>query len=349
MHTFDYKKLPEKLLTPTIVNQLSLLHEFRGKQDLYISAKSDTLSALLDIAKIQSTKASNGIEGIFTSDDRLQALVMDKAEPRSRSEEEIAGYREVLTTIHESYEYIPLRPNNVLQLHRDLYSYGGKEIGGRFKNIDNVIAEVDKDGNEHVRFTPTPAFQTQDAIDVLCRSFNEALDDGKYDALLLIPMFVLDFLCIHPFNDDNGRMSRLLTLLLLYRSNYIVGKYISIEMLIEKSKETYYEALKQSSADWHTGENNYLPFISYYLGIFVKAYQEFQDRVEHLHGKTLSKAERIRAVFSKRIGKITKSDIATLCPDISLTTIERTLKEMLDNGEIQKIGSGRGTGYLINS
>lgn len=349
MHTFDYKKLPEKLLTPTIVNQLSLLHEFRGKQDLYISAKSDTLSALLDIAKIQSTKASNGIEGIFTSDDRLQALVMDKAEPRSRSEEEIAGYREVLTTIHESYEYIPLRPNNVLQLHRDLYSYGGKEIGGRFKNIDNVIAEVDKDGNEHVRFTPTPAFQTPDAIDVLCRSFNEALDDGKYDALLLIPMFVLDFLCIHPFNDGNGRMSRLLTLLLLYRSNYIVGKYISIEMLIEKSKETYYEALKQSSADWHTGENKYLPFISYYLGIFVKAYQEFQDRVEHLHGKTLSKAERIRAVFSKRIGKITKSDIATLCPDISLTTIERTLKEMLDNGEIQKIGSGRGTGYLINS
>ena len=349
MHTFDYKKLPEKLLTPTIVNQLSLLHEFRGKQDLYISAKSDTLSALLDIAKIQSTKASNGIEGIFTSDDRLQALVMDKAEPRSRSEEEIAGYREVLTTIHESYEYIPLRPNNVLQLHRDLYSYGGKEIGGRFKNIDNVIAEVDKDGNEHVRFTPTPAFQTPDAIDVLCRSFNEALDDGKYDALLLIPMFVLDFLCIHPFNDGNGRMSRLLTLLLLYRSNYIVGKYISIEMLIEKSKETYYEALKQSSADWHTGEHNYLPFISYYLGIFVKAYQEFQDRVEHLHGKTLSKAERIRAVFSKRIGKITKSDIATLCPDISLTTIERTLKEMLDNGEIQKIGSGRGTGYLINS
>ena len=349
MHTFDYKKLPGKLLTPTIVNQLSLLHEFRGKQDLYISAKSDTLSALLDIAKIQSTKASNGIEGIFTSDDRLQALVMDKAEPRSRSEEEIAGYREVLTTIHESYEYIPLRPNNVLQLHRDLYSYGGKEIGGRFKNIDNVIAEVDKDGNEHVRFTPTPAFQTPDAIDVLCRSFNEALDDGKYDALLLIPMFVLDFLCIHPFNDGNGRMSRLLTLLLLYRSNYIVGKYISIEMLIEKSKETYYEALRQSSTGWHTGENDYQSFVSYYLGVFVKAYQEFQDRVEHLHGKTLSKAERIRAVFRKRIGKISKSDIATLCPDISLTTIERTLKEMLDNGEIQKIGSGRGTGYLINS
>lgn len=348
MHIFDYKKLPEKLLTPAIVNQLSVLHEFRGKQDLYISAKSDALSALLDMAKIQSTKASNSIEGIFTSDDRLKALVMEKAEPRSRSEEEIAGYREVLSTIHENYEYIPLRSNSLLQLHRDLYSYGGKEIGGRFKNIDNIIAEVDKEGNEHVRFTPTPAFQTPDAVDNLCQAFNEALDDGKYDALLLIPMFVLDFLCIHPFNDGNGRMSRLLTLLLLYRSNYIVGKYISIEMLIERSKETYYEALKLSSTGWHNGENNYQSFVSYYLGIFVKAYHEFQDRVEHLHGKTLSKAERIQAVFSKRIGKITKNDIATLCPDISITTIERTLKEMLNNGKIQKIGSGRGAGYLKN-
>lgn len=349
MHIFDYKKLPEKLLTPAIVNQLSILHEFRGKQDLYISAKSDVLSALLDIAKIQSTKASNGIEGILTSDDRLQALVMEKAEPQSRSEEEIAGYREVLATIHENYEYIPLRSNAVLQLHRDLYSYGGKGIGGRFKNVDNIIAEVDKGGYERVRFTPTPAFQTPDAMENLCQTFNEALDDGKYDALLLITMFILDFLCVHPFSDGNGRMSRLLTLLLLYRSNYIVGKYISIEMMIERSKETYYEALRQSSIGWHTGENDYQPFVSYYLGVFVKAYQEFQDRVEHLHGKPLSKTERIRNVFSKRIGKITKSDIATLCPDISLTTIERTLKEMLDNGEIKKIGSGRGTAYLINS
>lgn len=349
MHTFDYKKTPETLLTPAIVNQLSLLHEFRGKQDLYISAKSDTLSALLNIAKIQSTKASNRIEGIYTSDDRLHALVMEKAEPQSRSEEEIAGYREVLSTIHESYEYIPLRPNNLLQLHRDLYSYGGKEIGGRFKNIDNIIAETDRDGKEHVRFTPTPAFQTPEAVEDLCRAFDEALDDGKYDALLLIPMFVLDFLSIHPFNDGNGRMSRLLTLLLLYRSGYIVGKYISIEMLIEKSKETYYDALRQSSTGWHTSNNDYLPFASYYLGIFVKAYQEFQDRVEHLHGKTLSKPERIRQVFGKRLGKITKSDIVTLCPDISLSTIERTLKEMLDKGEIEKVGSGRGTGYLPHS
>lgn len=346
MHQFDYKTGLEKLLTPSIVRQLSLLHEFRGKQELYISAKPDTLSALLDIAKIQSTKASNSIEGIYTSDDRLHAIVMEKAAPRSRSEEEIAGYREVLATIHENYEYIPIRPNSILQLHRDLYSYSGKEIGGRFKNTDNIIAETDKEGNEHVRFTPTPAFQTPNAIDDLCRAFNEAMDEGKYDALLLIPMFVLDFLSIHPFNDGNGRMSRLLTLLLLYRSGYIAGKYISIEMLIEKTKTTYYEALKGSSIGWHDNKNDYQPFVSYYLGIIVKAYEEFKERVDHLHGKLLTKPDRIRQVFDKRLGKITKNDIAALCPDISITTIERTLREMLQNGEIQKIGSGRTTGYV---
>ena len=346
MHQFDYKDTPKSLLTPSIVSQIAALHEYKGKQELYISAKADTLSALLEIAKIQSTKASNRIEGIYTSDDRLQALVVEKAEPRNRSEEEIAGYREVLTTIHENYEYIPIRPNNLLQLHRDLYSFGGKELGGRFKNTDNIIAETDRDGNEHIRFKPTPAFQTQDAIEDLCQTFNEALDKNEYDALLLIPMFVLDFLSIHPFNDGNGRMSRLLTLLLLYRSGYIVGKYISIEMLIEKSKETYYEALKASSQGWHESENDYLPFVSYFLGIILKAYQEFQDRVEHLHGKTLSKTNRIKAVFKKRLGKITKTDISTLCPDISISTIERTLKEMVDMGEIQKVGKGRGTGYI---
>ncbi len=346
MHQFDYKNTPELLLTPSIVRQLAILHEFKGKQELYVSAKVDTLSALLNIAKIQSTRSSNRIEGIYTSDERIRALVMEKTEPRTRSEEEIAGYREVLTTIHENYKYISVRPNNILQLHRDLYSYGGKEIGGRFKNTDNIIAETDSEGNEHLRFVPTPAFQTPEAVEDLCQAFDRAMEEGKYDALLLIPMFVLDFLSIHPFNDGNGRMSRLLTLLLLYRSDYIVGKYISIEMLIEKSRETYYDALKGSSIDWHNNKNSYLPFVSYYLGIFIKAYQEFRDRVEHLHGKTISKAGRIKDVFDKKLGKITKADIADLCPDISISTIERTLKELVDAGIITKVGTGRGTGYL---
>ena len=346
MHTFDYKETPKRLLTPDIVNLLSSLHEFRGKQELYIEAESDVLTALLDIAKIQSTKASNKIEGIYTSDERLEALVMEKVEPRNRSEEEIAGYREVLATVHDSYEYIPIRPNIILQLHRDLYSFSSSDTGGRFKNTDNVIAESSKDGQQRVRFTPVPALQTPEAMENLCNEFNNAIERAEYDPLLLIPMFILDFLCIHPFNDGNGRMSRLLTLLLLYRSGYIVGKYVSMEMLIEKTKETYYDALHNSSIEWHNNRSDYTSFVRYYLGIVLKGYNEFQDRIEHLKHHKLSKADRVKAVFEKKLGIVKKSDIATLCPDISETTIERTLKELLESGFIEKVGKGRATGYV---
>ena len=346
MHIFDYKEEPRKLLTPEIVNMISALHEFKGKQELYIEAKADVLSALLDIAKIQSTKASNRIEGINTSDERLEALVMQKSEPRNRSEEEIAGYREVLATIHENYEYIPIHPNNILQLHRDLYSFSSNERGGLWKNTDNVITETGKDGKEYVRFTPVPAFQTPDAMEDLCNTLNNALERGVYDPLILIPMFVLDLLCIHPFNDGNGRMSRLLTLLLLYRTGYIVGKYISLEMLIEKTKETYYETLKDSSTQWHDNDNDYLPFVRYYIGVVLKGYKEFQDRIEHLSIHKLSKSDRVKAVFNKKLGKIKKADIAVFCPDISETTIERTLKELVESGFIEKIGKGRATAYV---
>lgn len=345
MHTFDYKESPKNLLTPEMVNMLSSLHEFRGKQELYIEAESDILTALLNIAKIQSTKASNKIEGIYTSDERLEALVMEKAEPQNRSEEEIAGYREVLATVHDSYEYISIRPNNILQLHRDLYGFSSSDTGGRFKNTDNVIAESGKDGKQRVRFAPVPAFQTAEAMEALCSEFNSAIDRSEYDPLLLIPMFILDFLCIHPFNDGNGRMSRLLTLLLLYRSGYIVGKYISMEMLIEKTKETYYEALQNSSIGWHDNTSDYTSFVRYYLGVVLKGYNDFQDRVEHLKYRKISKTERVKAVFEKKLGIIKKSDIATLCPDISETTIERSLKELLESGYIEKVGKGRATGY----
>lgn len=346
MHTFDYKETPKQLLISDIVNMLSSLHEFKGKQELYIEAESDVLTALLDIARIQSTKASNKIEGIYTSDERLEALVMDKAEPRNRSEEEIAGYREVLATVHDSYEYIPIRPNNILQLHRDLYSFSSSDTGGRFKNTDNVIAESGKDGQQHVRFMPVPAFQTPEAMENLCNEFSNAIERSEYDPLLLIPMFILDFLCIHPFNDGNGRMSRLLTLLLLYRSGYIVGKYVSMEMLIERTKETYYEALQNSSIEWHNNKSDYTSFVRYYLGVVLKGYNEFQDRIEHLKYRRLSKADRVKAVFEKKLGLVKKSDIATLCPDISETTIERALKELLEVGFIEKLGKGRATGYV---
>lgn len=346
MHHFDYDKAPEKLLTPQIVQLLGQIREEKGKQELFLEANADELKSLLEIAKIQSTGASNRIEGIYTSEQRLQELVAQKAEPRNRSEEEIAGYREVLATIHESYDYIPVRPNMLLQLHRDLYAYSRSAAGGQYKNADNVIAETDESGNRRVRFQPVPAFQTAEAMDALCDEMNRAWNDEKFDKLLLMPLFILDFLCIHPFNDGNGRMSRLLTLLLLYKNDCIVGKYISIEMLIEKSKETYYEALQHSSHGWHKNANDYAPFVSYYLGIVLKAYREFESRVRLMQDRSLSKPERIRTVIDGHIGKISKKQLAEQCPDISLTTIERTLGELVKSGYIKKVGAGRATAYV---
>lgn len=346
MRRFDYKKRPETLLTPEIVQMIASIHEHKGKQELFLEANIDELKTLLEAALIQSTGASNRIEGIFTSDKRLEELVSHKSEPRNRSEQEIAGYREVLATIHESYEYVVPRPNIILQLHRDLYSYSQGAVGGNYKNSDNVIAEIDAEGNQKARFIPVSAFQTADAMEELCSRFLEAWEADHMDKLVLIPMFILDFLCIHPFNDGNGRMSRLLTLLLFYKAGYIVGKYVSIEMLIEKTKETYYEALQASSAGWHENENSYAPFVKYYLGIILKAYNEFENRVEHLKNRTLSKPDRIKVVIDQNVGKITKKKIMELCPDISKVTVERTLTELVKRGYIAKVGAGPSTGYV---
>ena len=346
MHEFDFINRPKDLLTPEVVSILTRLHECRGRQELFIEAEADVLTALLEVAKIQSTGASNRIEGIYTTDERLNAIVQDKVKPRNRNEEEISGYRDVLATIHESYEYIAPRPNNILQLHRDLYSFSSSSVGGVYKNSDNIIAEKRSDGTETVRFRPVPAFQTADAMLNLCTRFNEAIEAGTYDPLLMMPMFILDFLCIHPFNDGNGRMSRLLTLLLLYRAGFIVGKYISIEMLIEKSKDSYYEALQSSSQNWHENGNDYLPFLKYMLGVVVKAYNEFEDRVAYLRHRKMSKADRIKDLIEKTPGKISKKEIAQACPDISVTTIERTLAELVASGFIDKIGVGRSTAYV---
>lgn len=346
MRNFDYTNAPANLLTPEIVQMLASIHEHKGKQELFMEANVDELKTLLEVALIQSTGASNRIEGIFTSDKRLEELVTQKAEPRNRSEQEIAGYREVLATIHESHEYINPRPNIILQLHRDLYSYSQAGAGGSYKNSDNVIAETDAEGNQRARFVPVPAFQTAEAMDELCSKFLEAWEAGQMDKLILIPMFILDFLCIHPFNDGNGRMSRLLTLLLFYKAGYIVGKYVSMEMLIEKTKETYYEALQASSTGWHEGENTYEPFVKYYFGITLKAYSEFENRVEHLKYRSLSKPDRVKAVIDQKVGKITKKEIMNRCPDISKTTVERTLTELVKSGYIAKVGSGPSTGYV---
>lgn len=348
MRTYDFSKKYGKLLTQDIVALLTQIHEYKGKQTLFIEAKTDTLTKLVEIAKIQSTEASNRIEGIYTSDERLKKLVQDKTTPRTRNEQEIAGYRDVLSTIHESFDYIPPKPSVILQLHRDLYKFSGVSYGGHYKTADNVIAETDTQGNKTVRFQPVPAWATAEAMEALCRAYEETIGVGELDPLLLIPMFILDFLCIHPFNDGNGRMSRLLTLLLLYRAGYIVGKYISIEKLIEESKETYYEALQQSSQGWHEEENDYAPFVRYTLGIIAAAYREFSARVQVLAASGTSKPDRIREIIKGTLGKITKAEILEQCPDISQITVQRTLAELQKSGDIIKLSGGRYTAYIWN-
>ena len=348
MRTLNYKTEYQKLLSPEIVSYLAQIHEMKGQQNLFVEAQKDALAELLEIAKIQSTEASNRIEGIITTDDRLKKIVMNKTTPKGRSEREIAGYRDVLNTVHENYDYIPVRPGMILQLHRDLYRFSNSAIGGSFKNSDNIIAEELPDGMKRVRFQPVPAWETTEAMDTLCDALQEASTDPELDPLLLMPMFILDFLCIHPFNDGNGRMSRLLTLLLLYRSGYFVGKYISIERLIADSKETYYEVLQESSTGWHEGTNDYLPFVRYMLGVVIAAYREFASRVDILITKGLSKPDRVREIIKNTTGRITKTQIMRQCPDISQKTVERALAEMLKNGEIIKIGGGRYTSYTWN-
>ena len=339
MRNYNYEKIYNMLLTPEIVQLLAQIHEYKGE---HAKVQEDELTHLVEIARIQSTQSSNRIEGIYTSDERLQKLVKDKTTPRNRNEKEIAGYRDVLATIHESYDYIPVKPSMILQLHRDLYKFSGMSIGGNYKTSDNVIEEEDTQGNKHIRFQPVPAWETPEAMERLCQAYNDLCDIGQYDPLLMIPVFILDFLCIHPFNDGNGRMSRLLTLLLLYRAGYNVGKYISIEKLIERTKGAYYDELQESSAHWHEEENDYIPFVTYQLGVILAAYRAFSDRVKVVTEST-RKPNRVRDIIHGHLGKITKAEIMQQCPDVSQTTIQRALNDLTKSGEVIKIGGGRDT------
>lgn len=346
MHNFEYNENAKKLLTPENVQLLSTIYEHKGRQQLFVEAKKDELNTLMEIAKIQSTKSSNRIEGIFTTDKRLEELMSQKSEPRNRNEQEISGYRDVLSTIHENYDYITPTSNIIQQLHRDLYSYNKNGFGGKFKSSDNIIAETDSSGVQIFRFVPVPAFETEEAMHQMTETFLKAWNSNKTDKLLLIPMFILDFLCIHPFEDGNGRMSRLLTLLLFYRAGFIVGKYISLELLIESSKETYYEALQDCSYGWHENKNLYEPFVKYYLGILIKASNEFESRIEYLSGSKISKSERIKRLIQNTVGKINKKEILEKCPDISTKTVERTLAELVKEGLIEKVGASSATAYI---
>ena len=345
MREFNYLKLMELSLPVNIYHTIAKIHEYKGKQELYVKNYPDVLDKMIDVAKIQSTKSSNAIEGIYTNDARLNELMNKKTEPRNRNEEEIAGYRHVLDIIHENYAYIEFNKNDILTLHNQLYSYSYVNYKGKFKTLDNTIMEVDALGNRKVRFQPVSSFETENYFDKMVEAYNKAVKEN-IPALILIPVLIHDFLCIHPFDDGNGRMSRLLTLLLLYKFGYFVGRYISIEMLIEESKESYYEELKKSSEKWHTGENDEIPFIRYMLGVLLKAYEECDDRFNFIGNEKLTSPERVLYVIQRSLEPLSKKDIMILCPDISQRTIERALKELYDNSKIKQVGSGRSTKYV---
>lgn len=323
------------------------IHEYKGRQELYLAQKPAVLDKLVGIAKIQSTEASNKIEGIVTTSTRIKELYQEKTTPRNRDEQEITGYRDVLNTIHENYEYIPLTTNYILQLHRDLYKYSEKSIGGRFKNTQNYISETYPDGTKKVRFMSLAPYETPQAVDEICGSFNQAVDSCDIDTLILIPCFINDFLCIHPFNDGNGRMSRLLSTLLLYRCGYVVGRYISIEKKIEETKAIYYDVLEQSGIGWHEENNDPTPFIKYILSILLASYREFESRVD-LFGEKLSALELVRRAINDKIGKFTKSEIMALVPTVGKTSVENSLKKLVDEGIIVRHKTGKATFYTRN-
>ena len=345
MREFNYLKLMELSLPVNIYHTIAKIHEYKGKQELYVKNYPDILDKMIDVAKIQSTKSSNAIEGIYTNDARLNELMNKKTEPGNRNEEEIAGYRHVLDIIHENYAYIEFNKNDILTLHNQLYSYSYVNYKGKFKTLDNTIMEVDELGNRKVRFQPVSSFETENYFDNMVGAYKKAVE-ANIPALILIPVLIHDFLCIHPFDDGNGRMSRLLTLLLLYKFGYFVGRYISIEMMIEESKESYYEELKRSSEKWHTGENDEIPFIRYMLGVLLKAYEECDDRFNFIGNEKLTSPERVLSVIQRSLEPLSKKDIMILCPDRSQRTIERALKELYDNSKIKQVGSGRSTKYV---
>jgi Fic family protein len=345
MRSFDYTTLVKKTWDSEIINLVAQIHEYKGRQEVYLKQKPEELEKLVEVAKRQSTEASNAIEGIRTTSTRLKQLCEEKTTPKNRAEEEILGYRDVLNTIHENYEYIPIRSNYILQLHRDLYKYTEKSIGGQFKISQNVIAATDETGKEYVLFTPLAPYETPAAIDSICDNYNRMIENEDLDVLLLIPIFIHDFLCIHPFSDGNGRMSRLLTALLLYRSGYVVGKYVSIESKIAKNKDSYYLALEECQMGWYENKEDVAPFVKYMLRIILAAYRDFEERVELVSERLPAKEIVRRAVYSK-MGKLRKSDIAELCPSVSVKSVELALKQLVKEGVLIKNGSGRATFYV---
>lgn len=346
MRKFDYSFLRNGLLPANLINLTAGITSLKTMAEIRKEEYTRIFTELESIAKVQSIKSSNAIEGIVTSDERIAAIVNQNSAPLNHNEAEIAGYRDALNEIHLGYKHINFRQGDILRLHEMLLSIAGYEHGGRYKTDDNVIIEIDTFGNRKVRFRPTPAAETEAAMEQLELAYLDACSEATINQLLLIPCVILDFLCIHPFRDGNGRMSRLLSLLLLYKSGYDVGKYVSFEEQINNHKAVYYEALRRSSTGWHTNENFYFPFMENFLSTLYLCYKELDKRFAVVHGKRITKKARIEATVLNSLIPLSKAEICKLLPDVSPTTVEAVLGGMVKEGSIKRVGAGRGSRYI---
>ncbi|WP_352402130.1 Fic family protein [Synergistes jonesii] len=346
MRKFDYSFLDNGLLPASLINLAVGIANLKTMAGIWKEGYVRIFTELEAIAKVQSVKSSNAIEGIIASDERIAAIVNQNSAPLNHNEAEVAGYRDALNEIHLGYEHINFRQGDILRLHETLLSIAGYEYGGRYKTDDNVILEVDAAGKRKVRFSPTPASETEAAMEQLELAYLDACGNTGINQLLLIPCVILDFLCIHPFRDGNGRMSRLLSLLLLYKNGYDVVKYVSFEEQINNHKGFYYETLKQSSDGWHTNENSYFPFIENFLSTLYICYKELDKRFAVVHGNKITKKARIEASVLNSLTPISKAEICKILPDVSPTTVEAVLGAMIKEGTIKRIGAGRASRYI---
>lgn len=344
MRNFNYSEIKNQKWDSEILGLVAAIYKEAGKQELYLKQRPEELEKLVEIAKIQSTEASNAIEGIVTTNTRIRQLVEDRTTPKNRDEQEIAGYRDVPNVIHDSFDIIPVSQNYILQLHKILYNHMNNPMAGKTKSVQNYISASYPDGHVETLFTPLSPFETPEALDKICEEYNRVIGNFEVEPLIAIPIFIHDFLCIHPFNDGNGRMSRLLTTLLLYRNGFYVGKYISLESKIAKNKDLYYDALRQSQYGWHEGKEDVIPFIKYLLSTILSAYKDFEDRFALIEVK-LPAIEMVRQATMNKIGRFTKQDIHELCPSLSISSIERALRKLVDSEELKKEGAGKNTCY----
>ncbi|MGH8426786.1 MAG: Fic family protein [Gammaproteobacteria bacterium] len=343
-------------LTPDYLDALSFgaeqlatlrsVGEYRGKQTLYFHQAPETLKALREVAVIESSESSNRLEGVTVSPGRLAPLVLRRTDPKNRSEQELAGYRDALALVHESAREMQFTGNVMLQLHGLLCRYL-PDKGGRWKSTNNDIIEKNPDGSMHIRFTPTPAHLVPTQIHELENNYRAAADSGRHEPLVLVPLAILGFLCIHPFRDGNGRIARLLSLMMLYRFNYEVGRYISLERIIEESKETYYETLEASSQGWHEGRHDVMPWLNYFWGVLLRAYREFEERVGAVHRGRGAKTEQVRLAVLARQQPFAISDIEAECAGVSRDMVRHVLRRMKQEQLIELRGKGRGAKWIV--